>query len=178
MTHKLSNGWKVIIRPVVIEDAAPFIDYLEQIAGETDFLTFGTGELTAGIAEEVAIIESYSGQNGRVFFVAEVDNRIVGAINFRGNDLPRVRHTGDFGLSVLKEYWGQGIGSLLITTLIAWAKASGQIRKINLTVRCDHMRAICLYRRLGFVDEGRITRGFYVNGCFFDAILMGKCIDA
>jgi ribosomal protein S18 acetylase RimI-like enzyme len=47
-------------------------------------------------------------------------------------------------------------------TALDWAESSPILRKINLVVRHDNMRAIELYRRLGFVQEGRIS-GFPVH---------------
>jgi len=78
---------------------------------------------------------------------------------------------------VLRKYWGLGIGTNLVETLIEWAKSSGIIKKINLRVRTDNTRAIRTYKRLGFAQEGVITREFFVYGQFYDAFFMGFKID-
>lgn len=84
---------------------------------------------------------------------------------------------GEFGVSVLKEYWGNGIGEELIKYLIAWSKDSGIIRKINLRVRTDNTPAIKLYKKLGFLEEGKRKRDFLIKGKFYDSLLMGLMID-
>jgi RimJ/RimL family protein N-acetyltransferase len=61
--------------------------------------------------------------------------------------------------------------------LIDWGKDSKVIRKFNLRVRDDNTRAIKLYKKLGFIEEGITTREFYINGKFFDFVRMGLCID-
>ena len=40
-------------------------------------------------------------------------------------------------------------------TLIAWAEANPLIEKIALAVFADNPRALRLYQRFGFVEEGR-----------------------
>ena len=84
---------------------------------------------------------------------------------------------GEFGVSVLKEYWHLGIGRSLILFLLTWCRDSKVIRKVNLKVREDHRIGITLYEKLGFKKEGIITRYFCINDNFYDAIIMGMEID-
>jgi RimJ/RimL family protein N-acetyltransferase len=84
---------------------------------------------------------------------------------------------GEFGVSILKEYWGNGIGTELIKYLIEWSKQSGLIRKINLIVRDDNFSAIHVYKKLGFTQEGIISRNLQINGKFYDALFMGYTVD-
>ncbi|MGB4723089.1 MAG: GNAT family N-acetyltransferase, partial [Defluviitoga tunisiensis] len=76
-------------------------------------------------------------------------------------------------MSVKKAYWGLGIGSNLLAYLIDWARETGVIRKINLKVREDNVRARALYEKFGFKTEGIITRYFYIEGKFYNVIEMG-----
>lgn len=109
--------------------------------------------------------------------IAEVKGKVVGNLNFSGGPRERTSHVGEFGVSVLKEYWGNGTGEELIEYLINWSKGTGIIRKINLRVRNDNTRGIHLYRKLGFIEEGIIRRDFLVNREFYDCLQMGLLID-
>lgn len=109
--------------------------------------------------------------------VAEIERKIIGLLNFSGGKRARTLHTGEFGVSVLKAYWGQGVGTSLIEYLINWCKENGVIRKINLRVRSDNASAIHVYKSLGFKEEGLITRDFYIDNKFYDSIQMGLSID-
>jgi RimJ/RimL family protein N-acetyltransferase len=64
----------------------------------------------------------------------------------------------------------------LIEALIDWAKNTGLIRKINLWVHQDNVQAIKLYKKLGFKEEGRISREYYHDGQFYDNVFMGLAI--
>jgi RimJ/RimL family protein N-acetyltransferase len=105
--------------------------------------------------------------------LAFVEEKLVGTLSFQGGARPRTRHTGEFGTSVLREYWGAGIASALIDSLLEWSKQGGIIRKINLRVRSDNLRAINLYRRKGFSIEGTLTKQMLVGGRYYDNLWMG-----
>ena len=52
-------------------------------------------------------------------------------------------------------YLGEGIGAELMRDLLAWAEQTQRVGKIELLVRATNARAIRLYTKLGFVEEGR-----------------------
>jgi RimJ/RimL family protein N-acetyltransferase len=169
---------KMIIRKARKSDAAAMINYLHQIAGESDFLTFGSAEeLHLTVEKEEAMFESYLNKENGLNLIAEYDGQIAGNLNFSGGTKKRTAHTGEFGISVRKDFWGMGIGKALIARLIEWSKESGVIRKINLRVRSDNARAIHLYKSFGFKEEGVITRDFLIDDVFYDSIQMGLFID-
>lgn len=174
---KLSKENTIAIRKVNKSDAGAMLEYINTISRESDFLTFGEGEFNKTIEEEEYFIDDISKQNNSLFVIAEVEGKIIGNLNFSGGTRPRIAHTGEFGVSVLREYWGQGLGTELIKYLIEWCEKSGVIRKVNLRVRSDNFSAIHVYKKLGFNEEGVITREFRVNNKFYDSIFMGLVID-
>lgn len=174
---KLKNGDTVKIRKANKSDAKAILKYIDTISRESDFLTFGQGEFDKTIEQEECFIDNISKQNNALFIIAEIKGKIVGNLNFSGGARPRIVHTGEFGVSVLKDYWGQGIGSELIKCLIEWCKQSRIIRKINLRVRSDNYSAIHIYKKLRFNEEGVITRDFFIQNRFYDSIFMGLIID-
>lgn len=165
------------IRIAKKSDAKEIVEYINKISGESNFLTFGEGEFNKTIEEEEHFIDNILKQENALFIIGEVEGKIVGTLNFGGGTRPRTVHTGEFGVSVLKEYWGQGIGTELIKYLIDWCKKSGIIRKVNLRVRSDNNSAIHVYKKFGFNEEGIITRDFLINDKFYDSIFMGLIID-
>ncbi|MCY6483808.1 GNAT family protein [Clostridium aestuarii] len=168
---------KIIIRKANKADAKALIEYLNVIGGESDFLTFAAGEFGRNVYEEEEFIENALKKENALFIIAEIHGKVVGNLNFSGGPRERNAHVGEFGVSVLKEYWGNGIGEELIKYLITWSKDSGIIRKINLRVRTDNALGIKLYKKLGFLEEGIVKRDFLINGKFYDSLLMGLLID-
>lgn len=45
-----------------------------------------------------------------------------------------------------------------MTELMAWAESHPRIEKVELRVRATNARAIALYKRFGFVEEGRFEK--------------------
>ena len=71
----------------------------------------------------------------------------------------KVRHRAEFGITVSKNYWGQGIGKAIMNACIECAKEAGYIQ-LELDVVADNTRAIELYKKLGFIEFGRNPKGF------------------
>jgi RimJ/RimL family protein N-acetyltransferase len=174
---QLREGRVAVIREAVPDDAAGLLRYLDELTGETDFLAMGRGELNWPEEKERQYIEDHLRADNKLLLVAEIDGRFAGLVGFTGDDRPRLRHTGEFGITISRLHWGLGLGTALIQAMIAWARASGVVRKIGMRVRADNERALRLYDRFGFVREGVITRQFAVAGRFYDAYLMGLEID-
>ena len=171
--HALQDGRTLTIREATAADAPALLDYVEAVSRESDFLSFGPGEFELSVAEEEDYLRSCREAENQVYLLGLVDGRIVSALNFAGGHRPRLRHSGEFGITVRKAYWGQGIGSRMLDALLAWAQATGVVTKINLRVRTDNRRAIALYERKGFVIEGTIRREIRIDGEYFDHHWMG-----
>ena len=174
---ELKDGRKIIIRKAEKSDARAIIEYLQVVGGESDYITFGKDEFEKTVAEEEMFIENISNTKNALFILAEMDGKIIGNLSFAGGPRKRIEHVGEFGVTVLKDYWGIGVGTALVRELIQWSRESGIIRKINLRSRTDNFSAISTYENLGFVQEGIRTRDLCIDGKFYDSICMGLEID-
>ena len=171
--YELKNGRALLIREATAEDARAVLDYVGGISGESDFLSFGPGEFELTEAEEEDILRQYRESDSQLYILGLLDDTIVAALSFSAGRRPRNRHSGEFGMSVRKQYWGLGIGSLMLDTLIDWARHTQIVKKINLRVRTDNQRAILLYERKGFVKEGTSRKEILLDGKYFDHHWMG-----
>jgi RimJ/RimL family protein N-acetyltransferase len=174
-THQLRDGQVLTIREATVADARAILDYIEEVSGESDFLSFGPGEFALSVAEEEQLLRRHRDADNQLYLVATIGDgltralgrAIVSALVFTAGRRPRVRHSGEFGLSVRRRYWGLGIGSLMLDTLIDWANSTQIITVINLRVRTDHRRAIRLYERMGFVRQATIPRAILLDGQYY-----------
>ena len=174
---QLEDGRKLIVKEAEPSEAKELIRYVASVGGESDFLTFGAGEYKISLEQEIKFIHGSIETDNQAILIGWVQNEIVGCVTFRAGKWQKVKHTGEFGVTVSKKNWGLGIGTLITEALLNWAQDSKIIRKINLRVRSDNDRAIAVYKKLGFIEEGKITREFYIDGEFFDNILFGLAID-
>ena len=172
-THALKDGREIRIREALPTDAAGLLQHVEFMCAETEFTVWAPGEFDLTEEQEAQLMQRYLDNDSMVFMVAVIDGSIVGCLNFSSGGRKRLRHRGSFGVSVRKHEWGNGIGSILLDTLIEWARYGGLIKKINLQVLTHNERAISLYRRRGFVLEGTITKDLCVDGVYYDSHCMG-----
>lgn len=142
----------ITIEKATCEDAAEILQYLKQIGAETDNLTFGAEGLPLTVESEATYLRQIENSCDAVMLVAKEDGKIVGDASL--SRLPRrMKHRGDFGISVVKECWNRGIGSQLLLEIIRFAKQNA-FEGIDLQVRSDNLSAIHLYEKLGFRKIG------------------------
>ena len=174
---ELRDGRRVRIRRAEPDDAAAILAYLGRVGGESLNLTFGAEGPGISEEEEREYLARVAAADNSLAIVALAGEEIVGGLTFDGCRRPRLRHGGEFGISLLQTYAGRGLGRALVEYMLAWAERSGVVRKINLKVRVDNIAAIRLYERMGWVHEGRTTRDTLIDGTFSDCLLMGREID-
>lgn len=173
IVQHLRDGRRLTLREAEVEDASAVLNHLAAVATETDYLTFGKRELEITLEEEEDFIDSYLESSCELMLVALIDTRLVGVLTFAGSPRPRLRHTGELGLSVRKADWGQGVGGAMLDALVAWARATQVITKLNVRVRTDNDRALALHRKKGFAVEGTISRELLIGGAYFSQHLLG-----
>lgn len=106
--------------------------------------------------------------------VAEMDQRVVGHLSINPDTRPRRRHTAWFGLAVHPDYQSRGIGRALMDELIHQGDNWLNLTKIELGVFADNKRALALYRRYGFAEEGRLIDDIFKDGKYCDTVLMAR----
>jgi RimJ/RimL family protein N-acetyltransferase len=80
---------------------------------------------------------------------------------------------GEIGMLVAREWRGRGVGSGLLEAATDWARER-DLHKLSLSVFAHNGAAIGLYRKAGFVEEGRRVKHFRrENGELWDALEMG-----
>ena len=144
------------------------------IDGETEHMDREPGEdyLSEKDFEEV-IMNDLLDERG-IFLVAEVHERIVGYARCKGKSLSRFKHQAEFGICILKEYWGCGIGKQLLSAVIYWADEIG-IEKITLTVVETNTKAVQLYKQFGFIQEGLLIRDrLHKDSKFYNTVIMAR----
>ncbi|MEM2428457.1 MAG: ribosomal protein S18-alanine N-acetyltransferase [Candidatus Bathyarchaeia archaeon] len=117
----------------------------------------------------------------RAFFVAEINNRVIGYVMSRvergmSNHKPIsiVKKGHIISIAVLPEYRRKGVGRSLMINSLKGLKEYGA-EECYLEVRVSNTPAINLYRSLNF-EIIRVIKGYYLNG--EDAYLMSRKLDS
>jgi RimJ/RimL family protein N-acetyltransferase len=169
-----AKGIHYTIRSAIAEDAKVLSELRAQIDGESENLDREQGEGFIDVLGFEQLINEDTANRKNIFLVAVVDDRIVGYSRCEGSSLKRFAHKVEFGVCILREFWGYGIGSNFLKESISWADFSG-IHKITLNVLETNASAIKLYRKLGFEIEGILKNDKILSdGNFYNTIMMGR----
>jgi RimJ/RimL family protein N-acetyltransferase len=148
---------QVQVRRAQPDDAGAIIELVKGICAEGDVdLPMEPDEFPHTLEEERKFLDDVGKSDNSVFLVAETaDGRIVGICNAGGGKRRALRHAVTIGISVHREFRGRGVGTALLRELVDWARATGVVKRIELSVYARNERAIHVYEKLGFVHEGR-----------------------
>jgi ribosomal protein S18 acetylase RimI-like enzyme len=104
--------------------------------------------------------------------VAVAGDQVIGMLHVEAS-----RHGfGEFGMLVDRDWRGRGVGSALMQAAISLARQRG-LHKLSLEVFTHNAGAIALYRKCGFVEEGRRTAQYRrASGELWDTIIMGLAL--
>ena len=158
-------------RSAIGSDAHALAEYVRTVGGETDFLSYGKDTFNMSDEREARFIERFGKSEKDIMLIALEDGKIVANASLEASRVARYSHRSELSITVLKEYWGRGIGSRLMEIMIGFAKEKG-IEMIYLEARADNERAIALYKKFGFVKKGEIDKFFKINEKYYGAVIM------
>lgn len=166
------------LREAIPADAKEILELMKLIGAQTPYMVMDEQGLKM-TEEEMAqnLADLYDSPNN-LLLLALADEKIVGTASIRASKQKRMEHIGEIGISILKDYWGFGLGSLMMEELIEWSKEGGIIRRLELTVQKRNERAVHVYEKIGFQKEALMARGAKTDdGEFLSVHLMSMMID-
>ncbi len=160
------------IRNARVEDAEVLAEAQRVIARVPGRLASTPIEIKGEVFRE-RIDRLANSDSGR-FIVVEADGEIVGHALLDPLKLAVTAHVVDLTIAVHEGYQGMGLGKKLLSHLIDWARSSPKIDRVELRVRSSNKNAIELYKRMGFVEEGRMVKRLKIGGDrYLDDLVMG-----
>ena len=142
---KLKDGRTASVRSPREEDASGLLDYLYVTACETEFLMRYPEECEKKytLEGERAFIERVNGSDCEAAALCLVDG-------ITWSRAIKTKHRATIGIALVREYWGQGIGTALMKELIRIAEENNDLIQLELDFIEGNARARALYEKLGF----------------------------
>ncbi len=165
------------IRPATLDDARGINIHLRRIAEEpNNTISYSQGEFLRTIEEERERIEGVLVAENSHMLVAVANNEIIGLCScFGGAGVGR--YTASLGISVHSAWRDQGVGTALMEKIIKWARKNPVVHRFDLEVYAYNQRAIHLYRKLGFQEEGIRKEVYFKDGRFVDTLMMAMIFN-
>lgn len=167
----LKNGKEALLRNGEAADGAAVLECFILTHEETDYLLSYPDESSRDIEMEAQFLEAKTKSPNEIEIIAIVDGKVAGTAGIWpvGNK-DKVKHRAEFGIGILKEYWGLGLGKALTAACIQCAREAGYLQ-LELSAVADNEVALSLYRSVGFEEFGRNPKGFLSRTAGFQELV-------
>ena len=171
------NGKRVLLRSPDEGEAEELLNTMRSVLEVSPYTLTQADEFTYTVEQEKEMIRTHNESDTKLVIVPVVDGKIGGMLNFSTNPRRRNSHSGEFGVSLVPELQGLGIGEKMVQALLDWGTAAPKVERIYLRVHSRNVFAVKLYEKLGFAHEGREIRGVKLgDGQYDDVLLMAKLV--
>jgi len=158
----------IVVRPARAADARSFLAFWTAIVAEGGYVR------SERVSRPLRVYRSRfrrSWTDREAQIVAVAGPQVVGHLFIQRESHPVTAHVATLGIAVAAEHRGRGVGTALMTEAFAWARGAG-VEKVVLSVYPNNAGAIALYRKFGFIDEGRLARQSRKSYGYEDEVLM------
>ena len=167
----LKNGVEALIRNGDAPDGAAVFETFNLTHAESDYLLSYPDENSYDPEQEAQFLARKTESSNEIELVAIIDGKVAGSAGIEAiGSKYKVKHRAELGISILKEYWGLGLGKALMQACIQCAREAGYVQ-LELNVVAENERALSLYKSLGFKEFGRNPRGFNSRASGFQELV-------
>lgn len=166
----------MIIREIETRDIKSFFDMMCQLDQETEFMMYEPGERLEKLADLIVFEKNMNdaiGEGDLILVSENNDGEIVGFLWAERGKLNRVRHTAYIVTGIRKAFRHRGLGTAFLEKTDEWA-VKEKITRLELTVECQNVDAVNLYKHAGFAIEGTRKKSMRVNDSDIDEYYMAK----
>ena len=151
----LKDGRNALIRSPRDEDIPGMLEYLRISAGETEFIVRYPEECDKYTPEdEKKLFDRLNASDSDAMLVCIVDGKVAGNCHVMWSRSIKTKHRARIGIALLREFWNQGIGTMMFREMIRIAEANENILHMELEFIEGNTRARALYEKMGFRIAG------------------------
>ncbi len=165
------SGRKIHLRPPRLGDVAALRSHVNDLVAEDALILTNKPQSLSQEKQHVThmLKEIKAGQ--RVQLLAFHEQKLIANAQIV-KAIYRMSHVGTFGISIAKNYRGDGIGSELSKTIFQLTAEKLHVQLIDLTTYSNNQPAIRMYEKLGFQRAGIIPKAVQYENGFVDLIHM------
>lgn len=168
------DGVAFVVRPARQEDLSGIVGAIREVAEEKRYIVAETvGEQ---LQREGALIR-YNELVSRMFFVATVNQEVVGWAHLEAPQLEKLRHTAELTVGVLEEYRRHGIGSHLLQRGLGWAVSNGYSKVYN-SLPASNTDAVDFLLENGFEIEAVRSDHYRIDHGYVDEVMLARTLDS
>ena len=161
-------GKRIYLSPRNVEDVEVFTEWMNDFF-ITDYI--GRSYRTVTLQDEKEYLEK-ANTGKDTFAIIDIEtNEMIGTIGLHSVD--NVNRTATLGIFIgNKNYWSKGYGTEAIQLILDFGFNYLNLNNIELALMEFNQRALKCYQKCGFKEIGRRRKCNFINGKYYDSILM------
>lgn len=165
----------IAIRSLSVSEAEALLVFKKRVSEETDFL-LSSPEIYKNrtAAQEEAWIEKLNSNPRSFLMILDFEGTMIGMLDFHAFADRKRMHRGFLGISILKDWQGQGLGKKLMNSFFELIAKELSIEFVELSVMSTNTKALNLYQSLGFQEVSRLPEAFQVSSQRVDEVHMRR----
>ncbi|MFC7068369.1 GNAT family N-acetyltransferase [Halobaculum lipolyticum] len=165
-----ANGVDYSVRMATQRDLSGLVDAIRAVAGEGTYIE---AETVADVIEHDQVVLRHNELQSRLFFVAAVDDEVVGWVHLDFPEAEKLSHTAELTVGLLPDYRGKGIGATLLARGESWAADHG-FEKLYNSVPATNEEAVGFLEAHDWETEA-VREGHYkIDGTYVDEVMLAK----
>lgn len=169
---------ELIIRPLEIDDFAPFLEIQREALLQSPEL-FGSDyewfESLSILSKEQRYEKYMNFPYQYILGAVDEEGNIAGMIGYSSEDSSKTRHKGTvWGLFVRPEFRGKGIATIMVMSVLETAQDMLDVEQVQLAVSTHNEASYGLYLRLGFKVFGTELHAMKIGDSYVDEYHMVK----
>jgi RimJ/RimL family protein N-acetyltransferase len=165
---KKLEGERIYLSPRNVEDVEIFTKWMNGFY-ITDYI--GRSHQTMTLQEEKEYLENTANDKNTFAIIDSDTDNIIGTVGLHGIDY--INRTARLGIFIGdREYWSKGYGTEAVRLILDFGFNYLNLNNIDLVLMEFNERALKCYQKCGFKEIGRKRKCKFINGRYWDSILM------
>ena len=106
------------------------------------------------------------------YAIIKPDGQLIGSIGFDQVNITARSARIYLGIGC-QEHWGKGYSTDALTVFVRYLFNQWNFHRLSAETWQKNLRALACYQKLGFIIEGTLREAYYVDGQYYDAIILG-----
>jgi ribosomal protein S18 acetylase RimI-like enzyme len=158
------------VRQARQSDLSGLVGVIRQVAAEGRYIE---AESVADVLDHERVLLRHNDVESRIFFVATVDDEVVGWVHLQLPESEKLGHTAELTVGVVEGYRGRGIGSQLLQRGVQWAATHG-FEKLYNSAPATNERAIAFLEDHDWAVEAVREAHYRIDGAYVDEVMMAR----
>ena len=147
------------------------LEFIHKLNNNRNIMTYWFEEPYESFDELEDLYEKHIHDNTERRFIAEdSDKNSIGLVELL--EIDYIHRTSEFAIIIAPDYQGKGFARPLIILALDYAFSILNLNKVYLLVAVENEKAIHLYSKSGFTEEGRLIQEVFTGGKYRDVIRM------